>query len=194
MTYRIIVIGTSTGGFKALQAVLSPLPADFGIPIAVVRHQQATADDIIVRLLDRACHLKVKFAESKEKIRPGTVYLAPPDRHLLFEDDRTFSLSRGARVNYSRPAIDVLFGSAADAYGSAVIGIVLTGANNDGAEGLHRIRERSGLTIVQDPKTAESRAMPEAAIAATHVAHIIRLDQIGPFLWDLQRKGRKKDI
>ena len=150
--------------------------------MAVVRHQIASTDNYVVESLNESSSLMVKFAEDFEKPRPGYVYLAPPDRHLLFNLDATFSLSRGAKVNYSRPSIDVLFKSTYELFGPFAVGIILTGANNDGAEGLRGISERGGLTIVQDPQTAEEKTMPLAAISTAKVDHITRLDQIGPFL------------
>ncbi len=188
MKYKMILMGASVGGYKAVSAVLSPLPGDFAIPIVVIHHQRADSDDYIIQALDKTCPLKVKFAEDKEMPQPANVYLAPPDYHLVFEKNGQFSLSHSEPVNHSRPSIDVTFISAAKVFGAQAVGVIMTGANHDGAEGLRLIGEYGGLTIVQNPKTAVSATMPIAALAKTHVDHIIRLDQIGPFLWDIQLK------
>jgi two-component system chemotaxis response regulator CheB len=127
----------------------------------------------------------VKQAEEKIRIETGNVYIAPPDYHLLVERDRTFSLTSDALVNYSRPSIDVLFESAAEAFGSALIGIILSGANRDGATGMNTIRRRGGLTIAQDPREAEYPFMPEASIQTGAVGQVMRLDDIKHFLINL---------
>ncbi|MBI2876293.1 MAG: chemotaxis protein CheB, partial [Candidatus Tectomicrobia bacterium] len=150
-------------------------------PVAVAQHRQKGSDDTLAMLLQRFTVLSVGEAEDKEAILPGHIYLAPPDYHLLVEEGH-FSLSTEAPVWYARPSIDLLFESAADAYAERVIGVILTGASPDGARGLARIKERGGLAIVQDPATAESRIMPEAAIAATEIDQILPLEAIGPFL------------
>jgi two-component system chemotaxis response regulator CheB len=129
--------------------------------------------------------LKIKYAEDKEKIRKGCVYIAPPDYHLLIEDDRTFSLSVDAPVNYSRPSIDVLFESASDVFSEHIIGIILTGANSDGSLGLKRIKERGGLTIVQSPQSAEYPVMPTAAIAETDVDYVLDIEEIADKIKEL---------
>jgi len=190
MNTGAVAVGVSAGGFHAFHTVLAPLPSDFALPIAVVQHQHADADDYLVRSLCEKCHLAAWHPENGEEPRPGVIYIAPPTRHLLFTDGPGFVLSDDAPVNYSRPSIDVLFLSSAAVYGVHAIGVVLTGANHDGAEGLREIKAQSGLTIVQDPETAESRVMPEAAIAATPIDHVVRLDQTGPVLWDVERTRR----
>jgi two-component system chemotaxis response regulator CheB len=150
MKYQIIVIGTSLGGLEALQVILSGLPNTFPIPIAVVQHRHKTSDDTLRLLLQSYSNLVVKEAEDKEEILPGWVYLAPADYHLLIESkDQTgsqpyFSLSTDAPVTYARPSIDVLFETAADAYSKKVIGVLLTGANQDGVQGLAKIKARGG--------------------------------------------------
>jgi two-component system chemotaxis response regulator CheB len=124
----------------------------------------------------------VKEAEEKEPIRTGYVYFAPPNYHLLIEDDLTFALSIDAKVNYSRPSIDVLFESAVHVYGSQVVAIILTGANNDGAQGIRLVKAQGGLAIVQDPQTADSPFMPKAALEATPVDGVLSPREIGRFL------------
>ncbi len=184
--YRAIVMGVSAGGMNALEAVLFPLPPDFPVPLIIVQHMSPDqSDNYLIEYLNNNCSLNVKEADEKELIQGSNVYMAPPDYHLLLESDGTLSMSVDDRVNYSRPSIDVLFESAAEAYSSGLIGIVLTGANSDGAEGLKTIKENGGLTIVQDPETAESRAMPVAAIEKCDVDYILGLDKISDFLLEI---------
>ena len=178
-----IVIGVSAGGMNVLPVVLSPLPADFPVPVVVVKHVGADSNNsYFIGHLDERIQLKVKEADEKEPIMRGYVYIAPANYHLLVEDDETFSLSVDARVNYSRPSIDVLFESAVEVYNSKLIGIILTGANNDGAEGLKKIKQCGGLAIVQNPEGAESDAMPRAALAACKVDYVLSLEEIANFL------------
>jgi two-component system chemotaxis response regulator CheB len=180
--HEVIVIGVSAGGFHALSKLLGSLKAGFDLPIIIVQHEKREAGDFFSRYLDIHSSLRVKQADEKEKITDGTVYLASPGYHLLIEDDRTFSLSVDELVNYARPSIDVLFESAADVYGSKTIGIILTGANTDGALGLKKIKESGGYAIVQDPVSAEVAFMPQAALKETLVDQVLPLDRIGPFL------------
>jgi two-component system chemotaxis response regulator CheB len=189
MPYDAVVLGVSAGGLVALKALLPALPASFPLPLAIVRHIGERSDDFLCEYLDRASAIAVKEAEDKEPLIGGTAYLAPPGYHMLIEADRSFSLSVDARVNHSCPSIDVLFESAAEVYGEGLIGIVLTGANRDGAQGLKAIKARGGLAIVQNPDSAESGAMPRAALAATPVDHIVELEQLAPLLWRLVMPG-----
>jgi two-component system chemotaxis response regulator CheB len=177
--YQIIVIGGSAGALTALTELLPAIPANYPLPIVIVVHLHPRQDSSHVERLDSLCALKVTEANEKEPVQPGRIYFAPPNYHLLIEKDRTFSLSIDERVNFCRPAIDVLFESAAQAYGAHVVGVVLTGANNDGAAGLRQIKERGGLAVVQDPRTAESTYMPQAALEATPVDHILSVPEIG---------------
>jgi two-component system chemotaxis response regulator CheB len=186
MRYRAVVIGASAGGIHAIKAIITALPRDFQLPVVIVQHLSPISDNYWITLMDGMSLLTVKEADEKEKIRKGTIYIAPPNYHLLIERDETFSLSVDPKVNYARPSIDVLFESAADAYTTQLIGVVLTGANNDGALGLRRIKEQGGLAIVQDPRTAESSSMPEAAIAATPVDYILPLEEIIQLLATIQ--------
>ncbi len=183
--YKAIVIGSSAGGMDALRIILSALPEDFSLPILIVQHVSPSSDNYITKYLDKLCKLNIKEADEKENIQVGKVYFAPPNFHLLVEKDNTLSLSTDSRVNFARPSIDILFETAAWAYGSSLIGIVLTGANFDGSNGLKIIKDFGGLTIVQDPKTAFSPTMPKCAIAATKVDHILPIDKIGEFLSSL---------
>ncbi|MBP8000220.1 MAG: chemotaxis protein CheB [Chloroflexi bacterium] len=184
---RAIVMGVSAGGTDALRQILPVLPPEFPFPIIVVQHLHPQQDDYLAQHYDSLCALSIKEAEEKETIQPGFVYIAPANYHLLIEDDRTFSLSIDPRVNFARPSVDVLFESAADVYRALLIGVVLTGANQDGAAGLHIIQKNGGLVVVQDPATAQASAMPQAAIVATQKPHIIPLNGIGPFLVQLSR-------
>jgi two-component system chemotaxis response regulator CheB len=191
--YELIVIGCSMGGMHALQVIFETLPKAFPLPIVVAQHRYKTSNDALPAFFRRHSVLEVVDAIDKQWVKPGHVYLAPADYHLLV--DRTdehgeLSLSIDAAVAHSRPSIDVLFESAADAYRETLIGIVLTGANNDGTRGAARIKQRGGFVLVQDPKTAEAPAMPEAAIAAGRVDRILPLDRIGPFLVELCRNSR----
>lgn len=182
--FRLIVIGCSLGGMHALTTILSELPATFPVPIAVVQHRYRTSNEGLPAYFRRHSQLNVVDADDKEWIRPGNVYLAPANYHLLVEEGE-FSLSVDEAVAYSRPSVDVLFESAADAYHQALIGVILTGANADGARGVVRIKQNGGLVIVQDPATAEAPEMPLAAIASTTVDRILPLDRIGPLLVEL---------
>ena len=189
--FSAIVIGASAGGIKALSLVLEPLPKEFALPIIIVQHLHPYSESYLSHILSTKSELHVKQADEKEKIQAGSVYVAPPNYHLLIEEDHTLSLSLDAWVNYSRPAIDVLFETAAYAYREKLIGIVLTGANYDGSQGLKKIKEFGGYAIVQEPSTAEVDVMPNAAIAATTVDKILSPRDIGIYLLQLTRYSRK---
>lgn len=177
-TYRAVVIGASSGGLHALKKLLPALPVDFPCPILIVQHISPTSDNYLTVILDKLSHIHVKEADEKEIVLPGTAYIAPPDYHLLVEADTTLSLSVEDKVNFARPSIDVLFQTAADAYKEHLIGILLTGANADGSEGLRSIKENGGFTIVQDPAEAESPFMPQAAIEHSAPNLILTIDGI----------------
>lgn len=177
-----MVIGVSAGGIEALKAILASLPASFPLPIAIVQHRDERSDGFLAEYLDRLSAMAVSEAEDKEPLRPGHAYLAPAGYHLLIESDRSFSLSVDQRVNCSCPSIDVLFESAADVFAESLIGMVLTGANADGARGLKAIKARGGLTVVQNPQTAQAAAMPRAALEATAVDYLVDLQEIAPLL------------
>lgn len=194
MQYDAIVIGSSAGGLKALKTLLTMLEENFSIPIIIIQHTSPSSDNYITKYLNDLCQLEVKEADEKEVIKGGYVYFSPPNFHLLIEEDFTFSLSIEERVNYARPSIDVLFETAAYTYKEKLIGIVLTGANNDGAKGLHKIKELGGMTIVQDPKTAEVDSMPINAIKATKVDHILTLNAIGELLISINNQMLKKTL
>lgn len=181
----MVVMGMSAGGLRALEKILGALPADFGIPIVAVQHR-ARESEAFAALMQSHCALPVHDAEDKEPIVTPGVYLAPPDYHLLVEPGY-LALSTDEPVSYSRPSIDVLFESAADAYGAGVLAVLLTGANADGSRGLVRIREAGGFTIVQDPLTAESPEMPNAAILARAADRVLPLAGIAA---ELVRRSR----
>lgn len=180
--FQLVVVGTSLGGLRALGVLLSGLPQSFPVPVVVVQHRHKDSDDTLIRFLQHYSTLLVKEAEDKEMIVPGQVYLAPADYHLLVEVGGHLALSTEAAVSYARPSIDVLFESAADAYAQKVIGVILTGANHDGAQGLAKIKACGGLAIVQEPGTAESYIMPAAAVAAVAVDYVLPLEKISRFL------------
>ena len=193
MSYELIAVGASWGGLKAVSAILSALPEDLDAAVVVAQHRGAdTLDGGLASILDMRTKLKVRDVDDKEPIEPGHVYLAPPDYHLLV-DDRHFALSTDAPVRFARPSIDVLFESAAEAYGDRAIGVILTGANDDGAAGLARIKERGGVAIVQDPAEAERHEMPRAAMAATVADAILPLTEIGPFLYGLLLEPKRAE-
>jgi two-component system chemotaxis response regulator CheB len=189
--YKIIVIGTSLGGLHALEVLLSGLPKSFSVPVVIAQHRYRDSDESLCLFLQRHCALLIKEAEDKEAIEPGQVYFAPADYHLLVEAGEydesgkqlhTLALSTEAPISYARPSIDALFESVADAYGKQVIGVVLTGASDDGAKGLVEIKAQGGLAVVQNPTTAHCRVMPAAALAAVGTAKILPLEGIAPFL------------
>lgn len=180
--YEAIVIGASAGGLYVLSNILEKLPADYAIPIIVVQHRARDKKDLLEEVLQHKSKIKVKQADEKEKIEKGYVYIAPPDYHLLIENDLTFSLSSDEYVKFSRPSIDVLFESAAVVYRDKLIGIILTGANNDGAAGISEIKKYHGLTIAQSPKEAAFPVMPTAAIETKAITHVWTLSEIQNFL------------
>ncbi|HCY85010.1 MAG TPA: chemotaxis protein CheB [Desulfobacteraceae bacterium] len=180
--HEAVVIGVSAGGMKALEILFSRLKKDCNLAFIVVQHVSPGSDEFFVRYLNERSVLTVKQADEKETIKKGYVYIAPPDYHLLIEEDRTFSLSVDEKVNYARPCIDITFETAAFAFDSSLIGIVLTGANRDGSQGLKKIKEKGGIAIVQDPKTAEVPVMPREAIHRVKVDHILSLEEIAVFL------------
>lgn len=179
--YEIVVVGASWGGLAALRAIVGALPENFEIPLALVPHRHPDSEVLLARILQDHSQLRVCEVEDKQPIEAGRVFLAPANYHMLIEHGH-FSLSLEAPVRYSRPSIDVAFSSAADAYGHRSVGIVLTGANADGAEGLRRIADSGGMAVVQDPVSAEMPVMPEAALQRVPTARVLPLERIGPFL------------
>jgi two-component system, chemotaxis family, protein-glutamate methylesterase/glutaminase len=192
--YQAVVTGVSAGGMNVLPRLLGMIAPDFALALVIVQHLHPLQDDCFVRRLAGICRLPVKEAEEKAPVQAGVVYLAPANYHLLIEADRTFSLCVGEKVNFSRPSIDVLFESAAEVYGAGLVGVILTGASRDGAAGLRRIKEKGGLAVVQDPRTAEYPAMPQAALEETVVDHVESIKQIGRLLGEMGKPSASADM
>jgi two-component system chemotaxis response regulator CheB len=188
--YSIVAMGTSWGGLSAMMKLLGGLPEAFPIPIVVVQHRSRDSDRLLVQLLQDATPLKVCEVEDKDGLSAGTVHIAPANYHILIESGYA-SLTTEEAVRFSRPSIDVMFSSAADTYRSETIGVVLTGANEDGASGLAHIVKRGGRALIQDPKSAEIPIMPDAAIRAVPTAEVIPLTGLAPRLIELSREGVK---
>ena len=180
-----VVVGASAGAVEALSAVPPALPANYPLPVLVVVHLPPDKPSAMAELFRMKCAVAVREADDKEPVAPGTVYFAPPDYHLLVGRNGELSLSSEEPVHFSRPSIDVLFESAAAAYGPAVVGVVLTGANADGAAGLRAVRAAGGAAVVQDPAGAQAAAMPRAALAACPDARVLTLAQIATHLREL---------
>jgi two-component system chemotaxis response regulator CheB len=184
MRVSVVVVGTSLGGLSAMRVLLAGLPREFRPPIVIVQHRGKTADDALLTLLRKETFLSVCEPNDKEPLESGRVYIAPADYHLLVERNN-LALSTEAPVNHARPSIDILFESAAESHGRGVVGVVLTGANEDGATGAARIKERGGVMLVQDAASAEAPAMPAAAIATTNIDKIVPLAELAAVLSDL---------
>jgi len=179
---QAVAIGASAGGVQALLTLLPALPADFPWPIFIVLHVPADRGNVLAPLFEAKCRLEVKEAEDKETARPGVVYFAPSNYHLLVESNGDLALSSDEAVNYSRPSIDVLFESAADAYGAGLTGVILTGANEDGAAGLSAVAAAGGIALVEEPAAAYAQAMPQAARNACDAALALPLQRIAEHL------------
>jgi two-component system chemotaxis response regulator CheB len=182
--YEIVVVGTSWGGLAALRELVHALPADLPLPVVLIQHRHKMSDGALPSLLQDRTKLRVCEIEDKAPVEAGSVYVAPADYHVLIEREY-FTLSIEEPIRYSRPSIDLTFSSAADAFGAKTIGVVLTGANADGAEGLRRIAERGGMPLVQEPATAESPAMPAAALKAVPAARVLTIGAIGQLIGEL---------
>ena len=174
---QAVVIGGSAGSFDVLHRIVSSLPASLACPVIIVIHLPAHSSGL-ADLFGKATSLRVKQAEDKEPLEPGTIYIAPPSYHLLIESHRAFALSADAPVHFSRPAIDVLFEAARDVYGRNLVGILLSGASDDGASGLHEIHQAGGITIVQTPASADSAIMPASALALFEPTHVWTPEEI----------------
>ncbi len=185
--YSAIVMGASAGGLDAMSAVLSCLPADYRLPVLAVQHLHPSDKGGIAVQLNRRTTLEVSEPCDKEEIRPGHVYFAPANYHMLVERNGTIALSVDNKVNWSRPSIDVLFESAARVWKARLIGVILSGTNNDGTAGMRMIGERGGLLIAQDPATAERPEMPRSAIEEAEIDLILPPDEIGAALLGLGR-------
>jgi two-component system, chemotaxis family, protein-glutamate methylesterase/glutaminase len=189
MRYEAIVIGVSAGGMNAIKIILSLLPPDFKMPVIILQHVSPRSDNQWINFLNEKSNLRVKEADEKEEIKGGTIYISPANYHLLIEKNKTFSFTIDERVSYARPSIDVLFETAADAYREKLIGIVLTGSNSDGANGIKKIKAYDGLAIAEDPATAEYSFMPQAAINAIKPDYILPLENIITLLIKLDKQN-----
>ncbi|MGE6740526.1 chemotaxis protein CheB [Allorhizobium pseudoryzae] len=177
-----VIIGASAGALEALSVILPKLASDFPRPILVIVHVPPDKRSVLASIFDAKCRLLAVEAEDKEPIEAGVIYFAPPDYHLLIEDTKTIALSDEDQVLFSRPSIDVAFESAAEVWGKSLIGIILTGANHDGAQGLKAVAAAGGTVIVQDPDGAYAGAMPQAALAACPQALVLPVDSIASYL------------
>jgi two-component system, chemotaxis family, protein-glutamate methylesterase/glutaminase len=177
-----LVIGASAGAVDALSLLLPVVPKDARVPVVIVVHLPPNRPSLLAELFASRCAARVREPEDKEPVAAGTVWFAPSNYHLLIERDRTFSMSVDEPIRFSRPSIDVLFESAAEAFGSSLCGFVLTGANDDGSRGARAIREAGGIVVVQDPRTAEAKQMPSAAIALAKPQLIASLPELAQLL------------
>ena len=184
-TIKAVVIGASAGGVQALLQILPALPASYRLPVLIVVHVPPDRDNALVSLFQARCQIEVREAEDKEPVLPGVVYFAPSDYHLLVEKDATLSLSSDELVNHSRPSIDVLLESSADAFGPELVGVILTGANDDGARGLQAVVEAGGVAIVEDPAEAYASAMPAASLRASPSAKAMKVAAIASYVSSL---------
>jgi len=180
--YRLVVIGGSAGSLDIVMKIVAALPLQMRATVVVVLHRKNALDSALVNIFSSRTRLPVKEVEDKEALLPAAIYIAPPDYHLLIEDEHSFSLDSSEKIHYSRPSIDVTFESAAEIFGNAVVGILLSGANADGAGGLHRIGEYGGYTIVQDPHSADVGFMPQQAINIGNVDAVVSGSELPLFV------------
>lgn len=192
--YEAVVIGVSAGGLTALSTLFSGLPENYPLPIMIVQHRSKDERDLLENVLQQKHSIKIKQADEKEGIKGGFIYIAPANYHLLVESNKTFSLSADEKVRYSRPSIDVLFESAAEVYKETLVGIILTGSNDDGANGMKCISSHNGLTISQNPAEAQFPVMPAASIRTGAVKRILLLKEIQQFLLQLSKNGRHEEL
>jgi two-component system chemotaxis response regulator CheB len=189
--FDIVALAASAGGIGALGKVLGEFPAGFRVPVLVVQHLDRRHETVIANVLARRTALRVKLAEADEHIVAGTVYVAPPNRHLLVDAAGVLSLTGSELVHFVRPSADLLFESVAGAYGQRAVATVLSGTGQDGAMGLAAVKARGGTTIVQDPASAEFSGMPEAVVAAGPVDFVLPLDEIGAVIRGLIDVGTR---
>lgn len=188
--YELVAVGCSAGGVRAVSLLLSGLPQEFAVPVVIVQHLDPRHETVIAEVLGRRSMLPVKLAAHEEQAKAGTVYVAPPNRHLLIGADGTLTLSDSDLVHFLRPSADLLLESAAGAYGPSVIACVLTGAGSDGAMGVSAIKARGGTVIAQDPESAEFKGMPEAAVGTGAVDFVLPLSEIAPVICRLVEARR----
>jgi two-component system chemotaxis response regulator CheB len=183
--YRVVAIGGSAGSLEVILNNVGAFPALEDVFYVIILHRKNTSDSILVNLMSARTKMLVREVEDKEPILPSTIYLAPPDYHLLLEDSHSFSLDTSEKVHFSRPSIDISFESVAAVFGASAIGVLLSGANADGAEGLEKIRKCGGYTIVQDPATAEVSFMPQQAINRMAAEAVVPAEEIGQYIRSL---------
>ncbi len=181
---RLLAIGGSAGSLQVILAVLTAIGDSFPVPVLVVLHRNGLFESNLEDLFSSRTGLSIKEVEEKELLLDGTVYLCPADYHVLLETDRSFSLDYSERVHFSRPSIDVTFRSAADVYGAGLMGLLLSGGNADGVEGMRYVKALGGVTVVQDPATAEVPYMPQQAITGMSPDHILATEEIPGFVQD----------
>ena len=179
---KLMIIGGSAGSLQVIMGIISVIRRDFPSPILIVLHRNSVFESNLEELFASKSLASTKEVEEKELIMPGFIYLAPADYHVLIEEDQTFSLDYSERVNFSRPSIDVTFRSAADVYGSELVCLLLSGGNSDGVDGLRYVKEQGGLTVVQDPDTAEVPYMPQHALSQVAVDFVLPAEDIPAFL------------
>jgi two-component system, chemotaxis family, protein-glutamate methylesterase/glutaminase len=190
---RMVVIGGSAGSLEVVLRMFSALPQHTGASFIIVFHRKNTNDSILTELLGLRTKMNVLEVEDKEPILPDSIYIAPPDYHLLLEDEKTFALDSSEKVQFSRPSIDVTMESVAEVYGRKAIGILLSGANADGAKGLQSIKDSGGIALVQDPSTAEVGFMPAQAVSIGAFSEIVDGEQLGPRLAEYLKGSHKSD-
>ncbi|HEY0676684.1 MAG TPA: chemotaxis protein CheB [Chitinophagaceae bacterium] len=185
VTSRLVVIGGSAGSLEILLNIISEMSPGTGTAYVVIIHRRNDSDSLLTKLMRTRTTLAVREVEDKEPLMPGTVYIAPPDYHLLLENERAFSLDTSEKVHYSRPSIDVTFESVANVFGPKAIAVLLSGANADGALGMELIKRAGGTTIAQDPSTAEVSFMPQQAINRNAADHVVEGGKIGHAITEL---------
>ncbi len=185
---EVVVIGVSAGGMSVLSEIFQQLRPDFRLPLLIVQHLHPHQGNFHIEYFSEIAPIPVQEMEEKQPIHPARIYFAPANYHALIESDKTFALSVDEKVNYARPSIDVLFETASEVFQHHLLGIILTGANRDGAKGLRQIADFGGITIVQDPDTAQFAAMPQFALEATPSSQALNLSEIVVFLNSIHPK------
>lgn len=185
---RVVAVGASSGGMKALQTLFSRIPHTFPWPILLVQHLHPDSATHLPDILSRSSDLAFHLAKSGDRLRPGCVHMAPPRHHLILTTDFSLALNDNPKVHFSRPSIDIMFQSVAEVCGKQAIAVLLTGSNSDGADGIRAIKDHGGLTLVQSPETAESLRMPQAAIETGKVDHVLDLEAIAAKLIELSQQ------
>lgn len=185
VAYKIVAIGGSAGSLEVILQIVSALPSPSDATFIIIVHRKHDGESILESLLSTRTSMTVREVEDKESLMPGTIYVAPPDYHLLLENETMFSLDSSEKIHFSRPSIDVTFQAVAEVFGASSVGVLLSGANADGAAGLENIKKAGGLTIVQHPETADMPFMPQQAINRNIVDNIIRAEELPNMLKQL---------